>query len=206
MLQLAHAVSTLANNGVVMKPHLVKIIEDGATRARTLTVPKESRRIPLKQENIDVIKRAHGRRDAEPSGTGRLRVRQRRLHLGRQDRHRAGGRPEGGEKYNAKPIGERLRDNALYVAFAPADKPRIALALVVENAGFGAAVRRADRAQGARLLPARQAPGGRRTAPSPVEVAVEDCRPAPAPFQPGAEPPRRTDRCASTNAVRCGAA
>ena len=32
---------------------------------------------------------------------------------------------------------ERLRDNALFTAFAPADKPRIAIAMVVENAGFG---------------------------------------------------------------------
>ena len=45
-----------------------------------------------------------------------------------------------GGKYNAKAIAERLRDNALFVAFAPADKPRIALALVVENAGFGGAM------------------------------------------------------------------
>jgi penicillin-binding protein 2 len=43
-----------------------------------------------------------------------------------------------GQKYNASRIAERFRDNALYVAFAPADKPRIALAMVVENAGFGA--------------------------------------------------------------------
>src|SRR6185369_14031199 len=57
-LQLAHAVANLANNGVVMKPHLVKIIEDGVTKQRTLTVPKESYRIPLKQENIDFIKNA----------------------------------------------------------------------------------------------------------------------------------------------------
>ena len=48
-LQIAHAVANLANNGVVMKPHLVKILEDGSTRARTLTVSKESYRIPLKR-------------------------------------------------------------------------------------------------------------------------------------------------------------
>ena len=35
-------------------------------------------------------------------------------------------------------MAEHLRDNALYMAFAPADKPTIAVALVVENAGFGA--------------------------------------------------------------------
>jgi penicillin-binding protein 2 len=43
------------------------------------------------------------------------------------------------EKYNASKLGEYQRDHALYMAFAPAESPQIALALVVENAGFGAA-------------------------------------------------------------------
>jgi penicillin-binding protein 2 len=42
------------------------------------------------------------------------------------------------EKYNAAAIDERMRDHALFVAFAPADDPKVALAMVVENAGFGA--------------------------------------------------------------------
>ena len=42
-------------------------------------------------------------------------------------------------KYNASKLEEHQRDHALYMAFAPADKPQIALAIVVENAGFGAA-------------------------------------------------------------------
>jgi penicillin-binding protein 2 len=42
------------------------------------------------------------------------------------------------EKYNASSIDERMRDHALFVAFAPADDPKVALAMVVENAGFGA--------------------------------------------------------------------
>jgi penicillin-binding protein 2 len=42
------------------------------------------------------------------------------------------------EKYDARKMEEHLRDHALYIAFAPADDPKIALAVVVENAGFGA--------------------------------------------------------------------
>ena len=42
------------------------------------------------------------------------------------------------EKYNASTIDERMRDHALFVAFAPADDPKVALAMVVEDAGFGA--------------------------------------------------------------------
>ncbi len=41
-------------------------------------------------------------------------------------------------KYNAKTVAERLRDHAWFIAFAPAEAPRIAVAVLVENAGFGA--------------------------------------------------------------------
>ncbi|GAB3423510.1 penicillin-binding protein 2 [Massilia agilis] len=136
-LQMAHAVATLANDGVVMKPHLVKTVEDPVSRKRTLTVPKESARIPLKQENIDTIKRAMVGVITEGTGAQAFRG----------IPYTAGGKTgtaqvvglKGG-KYNAAMTPERLRDNALFIAFAPADHPRIALALVVENAGFGAAV------------------------------------------------------------------
>ncbi len=137
-LQMAHAVANLANNGIVMKPHLVKIIEDSTTRTRKLTVPKESYRIPLKQENIDIIKNAMV--GVTLSGTAA------RAFAGAG--YTSGGKTgtaqliaiKKNEKYNANLIAERLRDNALYTAFAPAENPRIAIAVVVENGGFGAGV------------------------------------------------------------------
>lgn len=138
ILQLANAVSILVNNGVAMKPHLVKAVEDSVSRKRTLTVPKESYRIPLKQGDIDVIKRAM------------VAV----THSGTAARVFAGAAYESAgktgtaqtytlgknEKYNHHALDERKRDHSLYTAFAPADHPKIALALIVENAGFGAAV------------------------------------------------------------------
>ena len=193
ILQLAHAVSTLANDGVVMRPHLVKIVEDGATRKRSLTVPKESFRIPLKQENIEVIKRAMVGVTLE--GTGR------QAFAGAP--YSAGGKTgtsqtvglKRGEKYNAKAMAERFRDNSLYVAFAPADKPKIALALIVENAGFGAAYAApiARKALDYYLLgkrPASKDPA--KAAPAPVEEAIPEPA-APPPFQPGPQAPTAGD-------------
>jgi penicillin-binding protein 2 len=120
-----------------MKPHLVKILEDGGTKQRTLTVAKESGRIPLKQENIDVIKRAMVGVINDNSGTGFMAF--------RNAGYLAGGKTGTaqvvglkGAKYNHNMTPERMRDNALFTAFAPADKPKIAIAMVVENAGFGA--------------------------------------------------------------------
>jgi penicillin-binding protein 2 len=135
-LQMAHAVATLANNGIVMKPHLVKILENGVTHQRMLTVPKESYRIALKQENIDIIKNAmvgvtkEGTSARAFAGAGYV----------------SGGKTgtaqviaiKQGEKYNSSKISDRHHDHALYTAFAPADNPRIALAVIVENGGFGA--------------------------------------------------------------------
>jgi penicillin-binding protein 2 len=136
-LQIAHAVANLANNGVVMKPHLVKIVEDSATHARKLTVAQQSYRIPLKQENIDFIKNAMVGVTSEPGGTA--------YRVFANAGYTVGGKTgtaqvitiKKGEKYNAARLAERLRDNALFTAFAPADKPRIVLAMVVENAGHG---------------------------------------------------------------------
>jgi len=136
-LQLAHAVANLANNGVVMKPHLVKIMEDGGTRARTPTVPTESYRIPLKQQNIDIIK--HAMVGVTREGTAAKTF----VNAGYVSGGKTGTAQVIGikknEKYNASRIDERHRDHSLYTAFAPADKPRIAIAIIVENGGFGAA-------------------------------------------------------------------
>ncbi|MGV7208422.1 penicillin-binding protein 2 [Oxalobacteraceae bacterium A2-2] len=139
-LQIAHAMANLANDGVVMKPHLVKILEDGVTRARKLTVPTESYRIPLKQDNIDIIKSAMVGVNSEPGGTA--------YRAFASAGYTSGGKTgtaqvvaiKANEKYNAAKLAERLRDNSLYTAFAPADKPRIVVAMVVENAGFGAEI------------------------------------------------------------------
>ena len=135
-LQMAHATSILANNGVVMKPHLVKMIEDGVSHERTATVPKESYRIPLKQENIDVIKQAMA--GVHKEGTGS------RVFAGAE--YTSAGKTgtaqvvsiKKNEKYDAKRLASNLHDHSLYTAFAPTDKPRIAISVIVENGGWGA--------------------------------------------------------------------
>ncbi|WP_347555567.1 penicillin-binding protein 2 [Robbsia sp. KACC 23696] len=136
ILQIAHAVSTLANNGVLMKPHLVKEIEDPITHQVTLTVPTSSGKIDLPQSDFDIVKSAlegvvtegtakdvfKGAPYTAAAKTGTAQV-----FTVAQD-----------SKYKAHMIPERLRDHALFVAYAPAKNPQIALALIVENGGWGA--------------------------------------------------------------------
>jgi len=139
LLQLAHATATLANGGVVMKPHVVRAIEDPRSGELHLTVPSESSRIRLNPHNLDFVRDAMV--DVDLTGTGRA------AFAGAP--YRAAGKTgtaqvvgiAQNEKYNASKIEERHRDHALFIAFAPAEpgaKPRIALALLVENGGWGA--------------------------------------------------------------------
>jgi hypothetical protein len=62
----------------------------------------------------------------------------RALHLGRQDRH-GPGRGLGQNESTTPALAEHQRDHSLYAAFAPAEDPKVAVAVIVENAGFGAA-------------------------------------------------------------------
>jgi penicillin-binding protein 2 len=137
-LQMAHALATLVNNGIVMKPHLVKILEDGLTHQRTMTVPKESYRIPLKQEDIDFVKSAMVGVN-RPGGTGAAAFAGAGYVAGGKSGTAQVATIKQNEKYDAKHVAENLRDNALFTAFAPADHPTIALAVIVENGGWGAA-------------------------------------------------------------------
>ena len=138
-LQLAHAVATLANDGIVMKPHLVKEIENARTGERTLTVPSESFRIKLQQKNIDFVRNAMVGVNSVPGGTG--------LAAFKGAPYISGGKTgtaqlfgiKQNEKYKDSHVADRLKDHAWFIAFAPADHPKIALAVLVENGGFGAA-------------------------------------------------------------------
>ena len=134
-LQLALATATVANNGVMFRPHIVKYITDAKTGEKTMVEPEPMRRLPLKQQNVDVIRKAMVGVNKEGTGA--------RAFAGAE--YESAGKTGTaqvyslkGEKYEAGKVKDRMRDHALFIAFAPAEKPKIALAVIVENGGFGA--------------------------------------------------------------------
>ncbi|HVF64454.1 MAG TPA: penicillin-binding protein 2 [Casimicrobiaceae bacterium] len=134
-LQLAHATAIVANDGLAFKPHVVKQIENLRTGELTKVAAEATHRLAVKPEHIAVVKNAFV--GVNQSGTSA------RAFAG--VKYVAGGKTGTaqvfnlkGEKYDAAKIDERLRDHAWFIAYAPADKPRIALAVLVENGGFGA--------------------------------------------------------------------
>ena len=134
-LQLAQAMATLANDGVAFRPHLVKYVENGKSGERSFVAREPLKTLPLKREHVQFIKQSMVGVNKEGTGA--------RAFAG------AGYTSAGktgtaqvfslkGEKYVEGRVKERLRDHALFIAFAPAEQPKIAVAVVVENGGFGA--------------------------------------------------------------------
>jgi penicillin-binding protein 2 len=134
MLQLAQATATLAAGGKRFQPHLVKAIERAQTREQT-PVGKPLAPLDWRPEDVAIIHRALF--GVTQEGTSRSSFVKAPYQTGGKTGTAQVIAIKQGEKYNAKLIDERFRDNALYTAFAPLDNPRIALAVVVENAGFG---------------------------------------------------------------------
>ncbi|QDL56380.1 penicillin-binding protein 2 [Rhodoferax aquaticus] len=137
MLQLAQATATLANNGVKHKPQLVVATQDVSTRVRVPVANEPPVDLGFKPENIAIIRKAMvgvtlaGTSAKVFAGAGYTSG-------GKTGTAQAVGLSQK-EKYNAAKMEERQRDHSLYVAFAPAEDPKIALAVIVENAGFGSA-------------------------------------------------------------------
>lgn len=137
MLQLAQAIATLANNGVKHKPKLVMSIQDARTRAVTPLDAESGENLGYKLEHMAFVRKAmvgvtqEGTSSRVFAGAGYLSG-------GKTGTAQAVTMGKN-EKYSAARMEERKRDHSLYIAFAPAEDPKIAIALIVENAGFGSA-------------------------------------------------------------------
>ena len=134
-IQLAQATAIVANNGVVFRPHLVKFITDTRTGNRTLIEAQPMRDLGLKPEHIEVIRNAMIGVNKEGTGA-RAFAGAEYVSAGKTGTAQVYSLK--GAEYKAGGVKKELRDHALFIAFAPADAPRIALAVLVENGGFGA--------------------------------------------------------------------
>lgn len=135
-LQLAQATAILANQGVAMRPHLVTEIQNELSGKSQMVPHKILDRVQLNPDNVEIVKR--GMIDVTlPGGTAASVG----ANAGYSIAAKTGTAQVIGikqnEKYNESAINERHRDHALFIAYAPADDPTIALAVIVENGGHG---------------------------------------------------------------------
>jgi penicillin-binding protein 2 len=143
MLQLAQATAVLANAGVKHKPHLVIATQDSVLRQRVPVPAEPPENLGYKPENVAVVHRALVGVTTEGT-SARVFAGAGYASGGKTGTAQAVGIGQK-EKYDARKMEEHQRDHALYMAFAPADAPKIAIAVIVENAGFGAEHKKAKR-------------------------------------------------------------
>ena len=135
-VQLAQATAVLANSGVTFRPHIVRHVQNSQTNALTSIEVEPTGTVPLRPESIALV------RDAmvdvtRPGGTAAF--------AGSGAAYKIAGKtgtaqviamkPDG--RYDERRLHERLRDHSLFIAFAPAEAPTIALGVLVENGGHG---------------------------------------------------------------------
>ncbi|MEY4663710.1 MAG: penicillin-binding protein 2, partial [Pseudomonadota bacterium] len=136
MLQLANATAALSNNGLRYRPHLVREVLDVETKQSQSILRDEPQPSLWKPEDLEVVKAAMVGVNLEGTSAASF------ANAPYTSAGKTGTAQvftiKQNEKYNASKIDERLRDHALFIAFAPAENPQVALAMVVENAGFGA--------------------------------------------------------------------
>ena len=140
-LQLAHITATLGNGGHRYKPRIIHAIGEPGNEEITLQQPRHIGDVEKdKPEHWTIIQNAmekvvHGLR-----GTAR--------GINRDLEYKVAGKTgtaqvfgiKQDEEYDEEKIAKKLRDHALFIAFAPADEPKIAVAVIVENGGHGGSV------------------------------------------------------------------
>ncbi|MCW5633422.1 MAG: penicillin-binding protein 2 [Rubrivivax sp.] len=136
MLQLASATATLASGGLRHPPRIVREIEDVLTRERQPMTGEVPPPLPLDPAHVQLVKHAMHLVTQEGTST-RVFAGAPYRSLGKTGTAQAVGIRQN-EKYDAARLEEHQRDHSLYIAAAPLEAPTVALAVVVENAGFGA--------------------------------------------------------------------
>ena len=136
-LQLASATSALANNGFRMKPHLLLAEEDSLSAEKNTNTPVLLNSEIWSADNLAIVKQAMVDVTDSPRGTAR--------RIGAGSPYKIAAKTgtaqvigiKQNERYKESEVALRHRDHALFVAFAPAEKPEIAVAVIAENGGHG---------------------------------------------------------------------
>jgi penicillin-binding protein 2 len=138
-LQLAHIVSVLAGRGENFKPRLVTGVRDFTGTVKELAPTQNPRITGISDANWNIVVKGmvgatvYG--TAAASGKGSVYT-----MAGKTGTAQVFSVAQGQKYDEKKAIALGLRDHALFIAFAPVDHPRIAVAVLAENAGFGASV------------------------------------------------------------------
>lgn len=136
-LQMAVATSIIANEGKTITPHFINaVIDKNGKVIHKYTVPVVTPQVPINKANFAFIKNAMQKVVMNPEGGS--------YSLSHELQYTMAGKTGTAQvvameknSRKAKFSGDRYKDHSWFIAFAPVDKPKIAIAIIVENGGFG---------------------------------------------------------------------
>ncbi len=170
-LQLATATAVLASGGVRHRPHLVRASQSGFGQPRLPEPQPRGQRLVQVGAHLDAVRDGLIAVMHSPTGSAR------RAALGAP--YRMAGKTgtaqrisrKGSERLDPNKLPYHLRHQALFIGYAPAERPRIAIAVVVEHGGSGSAAAApvARRIFDAWLLPRSDAGAGAAAATRPTQ-------------------------------------
>ena len=144
-LQLAVGVSTIANRGIRYVPHLLFAEQIPGQPTDVQTISQLDPVVLRDKSYWDIVTKAMEGVFSSPEGTGAL-------HFGKLKAYSVAGKSGTAQLYNQTGrtvendpqlyLAEKLRDHSLFILYAPADKPQIAIAVIVENSKLAGTVAR----------------------------------------------------------------
>jgi len=135
-VQLAAMTATLANGGTPVYPRLLKSVQDARTKEVRAIDRRFGEPIAIKPEHLQLVRSAMVGVTSAGGTAARAGSGASYTMAGKTGTAQVVGMKQG-EKYDASKLKEEHRDHALFIAFAPADDPKLAMALLVENGGSG---------------------------------------------------------------------
>ena len=135
ILQMAKATSIIANRGVMIKPRLFKGSREYNSNEFTYSKPVSQGKLNIQEEWFDFV--IDAMEEVNKSGTASRVFGNARYTVAGKTGTAQVFTIKQDEEYDSEKVPERLKDHSLYIGFAPVDKPKIAVAVVVENGGFG---------------------------------------------------------------------
>ncbi len=140
-LQLAHATAIVANHGRQFRPHILRATRVSRNLPKKLVTPEKLPSVgvtklrywdDVERGMINVVHGAHGTARSSAAGA-------KYRYAGKTGTAQVFGIAQN-KTYDASKLKKKLHDHSLFVAFAPLENPRIALAIIAENAGGGSKV------------------------------------------------------------------
>lgn len=135
-LQMCVLISAVANGGTLYRPRIVTSIQESSGQIKEKINPQVTGQLPVSKEALSMVKKGLYEVVQSSLGTAR-RIAHKDIHIAGKTGTAQVFSIKSGEKIESEDLEYHLRDHAWFVAYAPAEKPEIAISVIIEHGEHG---------------------------------------------------------------------